>query len=85
MIVLYHKSENLSTHILFGKKIAHKLLIQMFVSFCLAVTAHDFIHIQLVLVAIGTKQNFVIIKYRFFAINFVLANGANIPILANVI
>ena len=57
----------------------------MLVAFGLTVTAHNFVHVQLVLVAIGTKPNFIIIEDGFFAIKFVLTNATNIPILADVV
>ena len=57
----------------------------MLVAFGLTVTAHNFVHVQLVFVAIGTKQNFIIIEDGFFAIKFVLTNATNIPILADVV
>ena len=57
----------------------------MLVAFDLTVTAHNFVHVQLVFVAIGTKQNFIIIEDGFFAIKFVLTNATNIPILADVV
>ena len=57
----------------------------MLVAFGLTVTAHNFVHVQLMLVAIGTKQNFIIIEDGFFAIKFVLTNATNIPILADVV
>lgn len=57
----------------------------MLVAFGLTVAAHNFVHVQLVFVAIGTKQNFIIIEDGFFAIKFVLTNATNIPILADVV
>ena len=57
----------------------------MLVAFGLTVTAHNFVYVQLVLVAVGTKQNFIIIEDGFFAIKFVLTNATNIPILADVV
>ena len=57
----------------------------MLVAFGLTVTAHNFVHVQLMLVAIGTKQNFLVIEDGFFSIKFVLTNATNIPILADVV
>ena len=48
--------------------------------------AHNFVYVQLVLVAIRADKGVVVgIKDGFFAVKFVLANVADAPVLGNIV